>query len=172
MPMKPLHAFLVANLQGCRKSGTSASERGLRVSTERLTGETIIFFHTDSDEGRECLRITSIDNKVCDYFIYYSMDGRRSEIVCLLELKGTNLEDAEKQVRETHEHLKLLFNALMYNDNQNLIWRVCICLHNHAPNVNQRIRDRLKRDYGRGNVEIRHGVSHHDIGPLLRRDST
>src|SRR6266567_8468376 len=169
MPSKPLHAFLVTYLQSCRESGTSASEKGLKVSTEKLTGENIIFFRTDCNEGRECLKLTNQDNKVCDYLIYYSKDGKRSEIVCFLELKGTNWDDAAKQVTETDEHIKLLLNESIHTGHQNFIWRVCICLHNHAPSVNQRIREKLKRKYGSNNVEIKHGVPRHNIGPFLRR---
>jgi hypothetical protein len=88
-----------------------------------------------------------------------------------LELKGTNLEDAAKQVTETHTHLKIILNPEIHSRYQNnFIWRICICLHSRAPSVNQRIREDLKRKYGNGNVEIKHGTPRHNIGPLLRRD--
>lgn len=171
MPSKPLHAFFVTNLQICRKPGTSAKEKGLKVSTETLEGETIIFFHTDCDEGRRCLSITNQGNKVCDYLIYYSKEDKQNEIACLLELKGTNLEDAKKQVTETHRHLKVLLSAeFRSGEPQSLRLRICICLHSHAPSTNQRIRDELIRDYGKKNVEIKHGIPQHNIGPLLRRE--
>lgn len=172
MPSKPLHAFLITNFQTCRKHGTSTNrEHGLKVSTETLEGETIVFFHTDSNEGRTCLRITNPGYKVCDYLIYYSKEDKQNEIACLLELKGTNLEDAKKQVTETHRHLKVLLSAEFRSDEpQNLIWKICICLHSHAPSINQRIRDELIRNYGRKNVEIKHGIPQHNIGLLLRRE--
>ena len=171
MPSKPLHAFLVTNLQSCRKHGTSAKEKGLKVSTETLEGEAILFFHTDCNEGRECLKITNQGKKVCDYLIYYSKEYKQTEIVCLLELKGTNLQDAAKQVTETHGHLKILINAeFRSGEPQDLTWRICICLRSHAPSINQRIRDELKQNYGNKNVEIKHGIAQHDIGPLLRRE--
>ncbi len=172
MPSKPLHAFLETNLQSCRKHGTSTNrEGGIRVSTETLEGETIIFFHTDSDEGRQCLRITSQGKKVCDYLIYYSKEDKQTEIAWLLELKGTNLEDAKKQVTETYGHLKVLLDAKFRSgEPQGLTWRICICLHNHAPSVNQRIRNELKESYGNKNVEILHGRAQYNIGPFLRRD--
>jgi hypothetical protein len=171
MPSKPLHAFLVTRLQDCREPGTSASEKGLKVSTETLAGETIIFFHADCNEGRQCLNITNQNKKVCDYIIYYTQEIKQSELVCFLELKGTNLEDAAKQVTETHAHLKIILNMEIHSRHySNFKWRICICLHNHAPSVNQRIREDLKRKYGNENVEIKHGISRHNIGPLLRRD--
>jgi len=172
MPSKPLHAFLVTHLQDCRELGTSASEKGLRVSTETLVGETIIFFHADSSEGRQGLKITNQNKKVCDYIIYYTQEVKQSEIVCFLELKGTNLEDAARQVTETHTHLKIILNPEIHSRyHNNFTWRICICLHNHAPSVNQRIREELKRRYGNENVEIKHGRSQHNIGSLLRRDT-
>jgi hypothetical protein len=172
MPSKPLHAFLVTRFQDCREPGTSASEKGLRVSTETLVGETIIFFHADCNEGRQGLNITNPNNKVCDYIIYYTQEIKQSEVGCFLELKGTNLEDAAKQTTETYTHLKTILNTEIHiRHHDNFTWRICICLHNHAPSVNQRIREDLKRRYGNENVEIKHGTSRHNIGPLLRRDT-
>jgi hypothetical protein len=172
MPSKPLHAFLFTKFQSCRKHGTSTNrEHGLKVSTETFEGETIIFFHTDCIEGRECLRITNPGYKVCDYLIYYSKEEKQNEIVCFLELKGTNLEDAKKQVTETYRYLKMLLSAeFRSGEPQSLIWRICICLHSHAPSTNPHMRDELIRNYGKKNVEIKHGISQHNIGPLLRRE--
>ncbi|HVB75373.1 MAG TPA: hypothetical protein VNE38_17620 [Ktedonobacteraceae bacterium] len=172
MPSKPLHAFLDTNFQSCRKHGTSTNrEHGLKVTTTTLEGETIIFFHTDCNEGRECLRITNPGYKVCDYLIYYSKEDKQNEIACLLELKGTNLEDAKKQVTETHRYLNVLLSAnFRSGEAQSLRWRICICLHSHAPSTNQRIRDELIRDYGKKNIEIKHGIPQHNIGLLLRRE--
>jgi hypothetical protein len=172
MSSKPLHAFLVTRLHDCLESGTSASEKGLKVSTEKLAGETILFFHTDCNEGRHCLQITDQKNKkVCDYIIYYSKEIKQSEIVCFLELKGTNLEDAAKQVTETRKHLKIILSTEISSEHyEKITWRICICLRSHAPSVNQCIREELKRRYGSENVEIKHGVPRPNIGPFLRRE--
>jgi hypothetical protein len=170
MASKPMLTFLTVLLQGCRMQGTSVRESGITVSTEILAGETIIFFHLDCDEGRTSLKMTDEGVKICDYIIFYTEDKEDKEIVCFLEPKGTDLKVAAKQVEQTHKHTAALSNENIHRKHhQHITWRICICLRGQAPSTNQRIRDQLKQNFGKGNVEIKHGITRHDIGPLLRR---
>jgi hypothetical protein len=175
MASKPMHAFLDVRLANCRIQGTSVQESGIRVSTQPTAGEIIVFFHTDTDEGRECLEMRiegESSEKICDYLIYYTREGRHSEIVCFLELKGTDLAKAVKQVEMTQTQTKTLMQEEIRSKyHQNFTFRICICLRSQAPSTSQRIRDSLIQKFGGRNVEIRHGVKRHDIGPLLRRDT-
>lgn len=172
MTSKPLHEFLNALLQRCRENGTSVQESGIRVSTQLLTGEIIIVFHIDSDEGRKSLKMEDEGIRICDFIFYYTKENEVNEVVCLLELKGTELLRASDQVKKTHQRLIALTNEAIHSKyHRNLTWRICICLRGQAPATSQRIRDELKELFGKHNVEIRHGVKHHDIGPLLRRNA-
>lgn len=58
MASDSMRTLLSVTLAGCFVKGTSVTESGLTVSTNTLPGETILFFKTDSNAGRECLGIT------------------------------------------------------------------------------------------------------------------
>ena len=73
MVSKPLFVLLNGTLQTCLINGaTRVRESGLTVSTEKLPGETILFFRTDSGEGRKKLNMLQENLKICDYLVYYS----------------------------------------------------------------------------------------------------
>lgn len=166
---KPVQNFFVVHFRSCHGNGTSASDpgTGIKVSTKPLSNETILVFHTDCDEGKACLGIRG--KKVCDFIFYYTK-GTDKEIICFLELKGTELDKAYLQVLDTNNHLKNIMQGKISDvDYQNSIRKICICLRHHAPSMNQKIRDKLIKIYGKNNVEIKHGVTRHDIGPLLRK---
>lgn len=142
------------------------------MSTQLLTGEIIIVFHIDSDEGRKSLKMEDEGIRICDFIFYYTNENEGNEVACLLELKGTELRRASDQVKKTHQRLIALANEAIHRRyHRNLTWRICICLRSQAPGTSQRIRDELKAFFGTNNVEIRHGVKRHDIGPLLRRNT-
>lgn len=173
MVSKPLQSFLSAHLQSCQKEGTRVQEEGIRVSTTKMAGEIIILFHTDCDEGRRGLKMEAPGIKICDYLFYYTKEGKKAEVVCFLELKGKKLEDAVEQVHKTHMQLEAMSKEEIHRTHHpNFIWKVCICLSGQASSMShsQRIHDELKQKYGKGNVEIKHGMRH-DIGPLLRKEA-
>ncbi len=162
--------LLSTTLHDCRMSGTRAHASGITVSTQPRIGELIIFFDIDSTEGRQSLKMEGEGISICDYLIFYTTNGEAFEIVCFLELKGTNLEVAAKQVQETHKHVKDLSDEqIPVRHHQNFISKICICLRSHAPSTKQRIRDQLKQKFGNEHVEIKHGTTRYDIGQLLRR---
>jgi len=170
MAPKPMLTFLSTTLHDCRMSGTRAHASGITVSTQPLAGETIIFFDIDNGEGRQSLRMEGDGISICDYLIFYTTDDEVFEIVCFLELKGTNLEVAAKQVQETHKHVKDLSDEqIPMKHHQYFIAKICICLRSHAPSSKQRIHDQLKQKFGNENVVVKHGATRYDIGQLLRR---
>jgi len=70
MTSKPMHFFLKDTFPVCYIRRTSVTESGLTVSIETLPGETVLFFHMDSDEGREKLNMVGEGIKVCDYLVF------------------------------------------------------------------------------------------------------
>src|SRR6266700_2014609 len=171
MAPKPMLTLLSTTLHDCRMSGTRAHASGITVSTQPRIGELIIFFDIDSTEGRQSLKMEGEGISICDYLIFYTIDGEAFEIICFLELKGTNLAVAAKQVQDTHEHIEVLSNEKIPRKRhyQKFISKICICLRSHAPSTKQRIRDQLKQKFGNEHVEIKHGTTRYDIGQLLRR---
>src|SRR5205085_6238315 len=138
MASKPMFTLIEATLQTCRIEGTSVRESGLTVSTETQPGEMILFFHIDQDEGRKYLKMVGESLKICDYLVFYTKDDEDRELVCLLELKGRKLEDAVKQVLNTHRHIRALSNEkIPLKQHQHIAWKICICLHGQAPRSSQ-----------------------------------
>lgn len=131
-------SFLNARLQACCIKGTRVRESGLIVSTNTLPGEKILFFRTDCHEGRESLDMVGESLKICDYLVLYIKDGEKREIVCFLELKGRNLDDAVKQVLSTRERVVALSKEeIERKHHPNITWKACICLHGTAPRNRQ-----------------------------------
>lgn len=163
--------LLKGMLQSCCQRGTSVNESGLTVSTERLPGEIILFFHTDCPEGRKSLSMVGEGVKVCDYLVLYLKDDQDREIVCFLELKGKKLEDAIKQVISMHQRVLALAREKIDREQlqNNVGWKACICLHGQAPRNGARIENQLIEKFGKGNVRIKHGVKHDKLlGEFLR----
>lgn len=170
MASESIFVLLTGRLGSCRIDGTSVRESGLVVSTETFSGETILFFHIDSLEGRRCLGMPDAGAKACDYLVFYAKNSDDKEIVCFLELKGKKLDDAIKQVLSTHQRILVLAKEEVDRKQQALIfWKVCICLHGQAPRSGQHSVDELIKRFGRDNVLVKHGVKHYKLlGTFLR----
>ena len=98
-------------------------------------------------------------------------DSENKETVCFLELKGRKLDDAIKQVLSTHEHVKALAKEKIGREHiQHTAWKACICLHGQAPRSGKRLEEQLKREFGKGNVCIKHGKNY-KLGKFLRENT-
>lgn len=170
MASTSMFALLAERLDSCQIDGTSVRESGLVVSTETLPGETILFFHIDSPEGRQHLGLLAEGAKACDYLVFYAKNNDDNEIVCFLELKGKKLEDAIKQVLSTHQCITVLAKEeIDRKQHAYIFWKVCICLHGQAPRSGQQSIDQLIKTFGRENVLVKHGVKHYKLlGTFLR----
>lgn len=170
MASKPMLALLKSTLQACYTEGTRAHESGLKVSTEKRPGETILFFKIDSSEGRKYLNMRGEGLKVCDYLVFYAKDAENREVTCFLELKGRKLEEAVEQVISTFHHVKALTLEKIDKEwHPHLVWKACICLHGQSPRPGNRVKELLKKEFG-GNVRIKYGIKHdkEEFGLFLR----
>ena len=169
MASDSMRTLLSVTLAGCFVRGTSVTESGLTVSTDRLSGEIILFFKTDSPEGRQSLGITGENLKACDCLVLYAKENDRAEIACFLELKGKKLEVAVKQVINTFRHAKMRIEREVEKEQHPYItWKVCICMQGQAPRNEQKSRDELENIFG-PHVRIKHGVKHYkELGSFLR----
>lgn len=85
----------------CLIHGTSFTDAGKTISLKKVVpGEKILFFKIDDDTKKECLKISG---SCCDCLIYYSDNNRR--ILCLVELKGKDTEQAARQIISTYDNL-------------------------------------------------------------------
>ncbi|MGH2497200.1 MAG: hypothetical protein ACRDIV_21080 [Ktedonobacteraceae bacterium] len=116
-------------LLSCLHHGTSASENNVSVSVKPQNGETVLFFHTDTDVACRDLQIQR-GEPVCDYLVFYKKEART--VICLLELKGNNTDHAIEQIFSTCEHLKIRLSEDLRGKAgwlhfQQVEWKAYIC---------------------------------------------
>jgi hypothetical protein len=113
----------------CLRHGTSYTERKVPVTIQPQSGETILFFITDSDAFRQDLKV---QGPVCDLVILYSQSDTQETVICLVELKGRDLRHAAEQIQNTYTTLIRSFEqslrSLACRHHMQLItWKACIC---------------------------------------------
>ncbi len=165
MVQKPLLVFLKQKLSSCLMAGTSITESGLTVSMERKSDEIVHFFRIDSVGGRYALDMINL--KVCDCLVIYTKEVEQDEVLCFLELKGGRLDDAKEQIISTHSKVKQILRAERIQ--QNIIFKVCICMRQQAPSGFIRHEAELKRLFGKNHVRLKFGVKHYkELGDFFR----
>ncbi len=171
MAFESMHILLKTQLHGCQIKGTSVRESGLTVSTGILAGEIILFFQTDSNQGRRCLNMKGENVRCSDYLVFYANDKSVKEKVCFLELKGQRFQHAVDQVTNAYNHLTALSkDGLDKCQRQNVVWSVSICMHGQAPVDEQKGREQLIKIFGKENIRIKHGVKQDKLlGDFLRK---
>src|SRR5205809_6101327 len=75
---------------------TGFEERGLSVRITPQGAETILVFHSVSKVFRDSFRLPAESN-VSDAIFFYRREGRRPAVL-FLELKGTHIEHAARQL--------------------------------------------------------------------------
>ena len=164
MAPTPLLTLLQQQLSECLMQGTSISESGLTVSTDKLSGEVILFFRIDSIAGRSALGME--DLKVCDCLVFYAKENEQREMLCFLELKAAGLDKATQQILSVYRKVKQLLET---NHIQFVILKVCICMRHQVPAGELRHAKELKRIFGPDNVHLKFGTRHYkQFGLLLR----
>ena len=167
MAFESMCSLLSTLLEECLVSGTSARDAGVTVSMDKLAGEKVFFYKIDGREGREKLKMIGEGIKICDHLVVYGKENERKEVVCYIEIKGKNVALAKEQILETHKHVKPLAKEEIAKESyQQLVWKVCICLHGSAPQRNQRLEDELIKTFGKENIRIKRDVM---LGDFLRR---
>lgn len=94
--------------------GSSYGEQGTRVSVKQESGETVLFFRLDQPfhEKKGLRRYLKQDQPVSDILVFYRRNQEAVPRLCLVELKGGDLDHALDQLRATHQvlesHLKTM----------------------------------------------------------------
>lgn len=147
--------------------GNSVKEKGVSVTAHPLPGEKILVFKLDAKTKKQN-RITKESNiatalqlsgSICDYLFLLSQEvGKDSDgeiiyqrTLCLVELKGGNVEHATEQIINTYEHL----NNMLKNDHmcqyfyKSVIWKAFICVNeNSSITMTKESIDALNKAFG------------------------
>ncbi len=107
-------------------------------------GEVILCFQLDdrTEQGKRVRRSLGIpkDSQRCDGLVFYSQDDKSDRVICLVEMKGTNITGAAEQILSTKEHIEELLrkecNSLpneCHSDCEgqiaNITWKACLYHH-------------------------------------------
>jgi hypothetical protein len=149
----------------CFKTGTSCSDSGVTVRIQPTRSEEVQVFHIDDSSNPPCRLRTDLPiiGPICDCVFSYAKTRATSRILCLVELKGSNIEEAVDQILNTYEHVH---SRLCREHQQRITFKAYIRLHGASPRDNRNQQERLDRKFRRGNALIRRNP---DIGDFLRK---
>jgi hypothetical protein len=161
----PFNSLLLVNLI----TETHLSQCGVKVSMMQEAGEKVLFFDMmDPNVARDSLNIKRA-GKICDGLVFYCRGNEKT--CCFVELKGSKLETAIKQVINTYEYLKqemkislgrMGCQALL----KQISWKAYICTSGSVPRETKSYAKLLEATFGKGNYDIQ-GES--DLGVFLRK---
>lgn len=119
---------------------TSFAESGGRVNVKPQLGETVLFFRIDDLLKRNKLKT---EGKVCDMIVFYCK--RNKKVLCLTELKGSDINHAIEQVINTYHSLRRGFKKTHLSQ---IEWKVYIHSHGSVPGKrkNKKKGKQTKRD--------------------------
>jgi len=158
--------------------GTSYSENGKGVSiTSKIGNSTILFFHIDDDNS--IIKQNNPQDMICDLFIYVSHKNKGGnknnnfndkKLLILAELKGSDIEHAVEQIKQTHTTLKNMFKSANLKLNKNIEW-IAIIVASGSSNKNTKKHEKELRKLGiklispktgrKGNVDITNDIKNY-----------
>jgi hypothetical protein len=167
MPLDTLHRLF----HHCLIRGTSFAESGVRVYVNPQSEEKVHFFVLDDQANPDCTLRQDLEmsGRICDILVSYARQGKNKTILCLVELKGKNLERAAEQVVNTCRYLwSYLEKQLEHSAFRKIEWTAYLCRHKKSRAPSKRT-DRAKktlRDFGRfSKCDI---TRNSDLGRFLR----
>src|SRR6266516_7639533 len=77
-----------------------------KVCISSIEGEVILCFQLDDQEKRVARSLGMPEAiKRCDGLVFYSQDGKTDRVICLVEMKSTNVEGADEQLISTKKYI-------------------------------------------------------------------
>ena len=148
------------------------SKKDDKVFVRTEAGEIALCFQIDDDE-RQTSRILDLNenDQRCDGLIFYAKDGEEQKVICLIEMKSSNIETVAAQIKATKEHVEGMLrqecgshcNKLL----SKIIWKAGFYSYGSSDNrQKQKIHDDLKKV---GFHDIQNfDRARHDAIPFLR----
>jgi hypothetical protein len=163
--MTAIHSFL----EPCLHTGNSFKDQGTgcRISIQPRTNETVVLFVIDDESNATCrlrerLGMSSSD-AVCDCIVAYDLRGNPDRVLCLVELKSSQITHAVDQIVSTYNHFKTHFAPIDFDQ---VHWKAYIYIRGGSPRDIKRLVAPLERHFKQGTFAIRRDS---DIGNFLRR---
>lgn len=140
---------------------TSVEEKNVRVVAHQKDDEKILVFHLDTRDRliRDTLKVPD-GTGLCDYLFFYSkLDAKTKKYartLCLVELKGEDIQHATDQIIDTYKHLyRTLKSDSCCPPLQNIFWKAYICYNANSPIKQKRpFEDKLHNTKYFKNIDI------------------
>lgn len=166
---------LMLLLSECTSSKTSCKEGKGKVSITPERGENVHFFHIDSDSGCRALKIDrhapNDEGTVCDCLAFLgklNADMKEYENrICLVELKGSDIEHAMRQIKNTHKHLWELLLESPSKDHLHKVIKKAYILRHGTTLKETKTLFQLEKELKTIFREFKKGRDS-DLGPFLR----
>ncbi len=156
----------------CLIPGTSVSEHSGRVSVKPQPGEIVLSFVVDDQTNRDSTlrQDLGIVGPICDCVYYYIKGDKK--VLCLVELKGSNVKHAVEQIINTFQRLKQSLGACTLRRKcrprfLQIDWRAYVYIHGSVPRNIKPEQKTLAREFGKGQFLIT--TRGRDLGRFLRQ---
>lgn len=163
-------------IKGEGQDQITVQPKGNISSNDPYSGEVILCFQLDDKQDKErrerVARSLGIqdEEKRSDGLIFYAKDGQEDKVICLVEMKGTNISKAAEQIKSTKDCIKNLLDAECKDscnrELQKIKWKACLYHHGTSLSDTGKFLKQLK-DQGFVDVE-RFSSDNNNVGPFLR----
>lgn len=100
--------FSVLLLTGASSDRHITGDKGEKVTMDqRLESGEIALFFDKVDKDPICSGLGMSNQKCCDGIIFYT-NNKAQRVICLVEMKSTDLGDAREQIKQTYDRLRAL----------------------------------------------------------------
>jgi len=143
-------------------------------SRDPYEGEVVLCFEIDDPRDKEkkvCRGLGIQENdKKCDGIIFYSQDDWEHRVICLVEMKSTQIKTVAEQIISTRNHIKELLREECGDhcskQFQHIEWKACFYYHEASHDEVVSIQRQL-RSSGFTSVTL-FTTNDFDAGPFLR----
>lgn len=136
-------------------------------------GEVILCFQLDEKHENRGRYISSTlgikaDDKRCDGLIFYTNDGTQERVICLVEMKHENIDEAAEQIKATRDVIKKLLedecSSYCPKELHRIKWKACFYRYGSAPEDVLNVKRQLTGFSGIADFTS----NNNDAGPFLR----
>ena len=107
------------------------------VNIDAKRGEVALCFEIDDEKQIYHILDLTKNDKKCDGLIFYAKDGGDSKVICLAEMKSSDVKVVEEQIKATKQHIvQMLRNECGSHCNKlldRIIWKACYYSYGASP---------------------------------------
>ena len=144
----------------CHIDKNSVHQNGIGVSFKPLASERARFFDSDCPSAKKCFAMDKEGIKCCDYLFIYARDedSGKHEILCFLELKGGDVKQSVKQIKDTHTHFTIFSeDHLDRKQRPNIAEGAAIYIRTSSPmDVSRKAHRDLAKTFKPKHIDIKH----------------